>query len=196
MTIPTGHQTITKGEGAKWRAAREGDIYIDSFGRHWECRGTFIQPAPKNETETLWQTWKGGPGAPAPVHNTFKRSECDACTTDSMHWKQERGIPADVPVKYETSYTKKVVDGLVALGAHRNTFPAIRAAIDLPKDYHGSLHAPYEQRDKARQDLVVAQAQLAQADGSLRLFKKRYAWRLEHLEKQIARWTTDLESKT
>ncbi len=184
MTIPTGHKTITyKDGGAAWQAARTGDTYIDKAGRHWECRGTFTKPTPSTFT-------------PKPIYGETRH--CVGVQAQNLEpaensWKSERGIPADVSVKYETSYTKTVVDGLIALGAYRNAFPGMHAAIDLLKDYHSSLHAPYEQRDKARRDLVVAEAQLAQARDALTTLKRRFRIRFKHLAGRFGRWTTDLE---
>jgi uncharacterized protein YbgA (DUF1722 family) len=171
MNIPTGHRTITyadtqrlgrRGRQPLWKSLREGDTYVDRFGRHWECHGTFVKPAPT----------------------------VNECSDGS--WREDRGIPAGVEIRYETSYTKSVVDGLLALGEYRNTFPAIRAAIDLLKDYHASLHAPYEQRDKARQDLYAAEAQLAQVQKKLLMLRVRFSNRMRLLTNMATRWKKDV----
>lgn len=195
MTIPTGHKTFTHIEnvhsrGELFRGAREGDTYIDRVGKHWECRGTFVKPAPPEVAQDSAPHWASGfhpryGGTLRENMEQLKNGEASArvhamayglgvqAQNLSAHWRQERGIPAGVEIRYETSYTKKVVDGLVALGAYRNTFPAMRAAIDLLKDYHKSLHAPYEQRDKARDALADAQAQLQQAQQRMRMLARR-----------------------
>lgn len=208
MTIPTGHQTIThddnrRSRGQLFRAAREGDTYVDASGKHWECRGTFMRPIPQHTGSSAacigggsggtQEAWGAGGGAGAPTAGTGSgpsrtwhgagvqmqnlprwggtlRENIQQCANAQAQnlpkdWRQERGIPPSVEIKYETSYTKTVVDAMWAakaiipkcyVGAHT----ALISAADLLKDYHSSLSAPYAQRDKARQDLTAAERQL------------------------------------
>ena len=170
MKIPTGHMTITSAEnrrmrGILFRGAREGDVYVCQTGNHWVCHGKQM-----------------GDGAIA-------MSAAFAVAGGTSKWKQERGIPAGVDVKYETSYTKRVVDALF-----KTTVPigesnlALKAAMDLLVDYHSSLHAPYEQRDKARQYLVVAEAQRDQARKELQTLKERFQRRCNYLAGRLTRY--------
>ena len=189
MTIPTGHQTFTSKEnrsskGALWKDAREGDTYIDMRGRHWECRGTFVKPAPNEVQQTI-----------EAMKNKRANDVVDAMAYGMRNWRQERGIPAAVEIKYETSYTRQVVEQLSALTISTpRAKTAITSAINLLKDYHKSLHAPYEQRDKARQDLTVAEAQLAAVQNKLRWLRVRFSHRMQLLTRMATRWKKDLET--
>lgn len=126
-------KTITNRDDMEaWRSAVEGDTYLDRQGRHWLCQGTHVKPAPR-------------PDAGGSNENL------------AQSWKAERGIPADVDVKYETSYTKRVVEELLGARSSLNglwlSAEAILRAVDLLKDYHKSLAVPYAQRDEARRAL-------------------------------------------
>lgn len=84
-------------------------------------------------------------------------------------------------VAWEASYTSKVVTqcelamplmhhwGLIGCGR------AMRAAINLLKQYHRDLHLPYEQRDAARKELHHATALLRKAETELAQTKAQLA---------------------
>jgi hypothetical protein len=189
MTIPTGHVTIThednkRSRGRLVRGAREGDIYLDSVGNHWVCHGK--QTVRFGET----RTWSG---PAAQMQNLPKWGGTQSWKSE--RWKSERGIPAGVDVKYETSYTKRIVDALLEMpfgGAHGFCRPTpIIDAVNLLKDYHRSLHAPYEQRDKARQDLVVAEAQRDQARTALNILKDRFRHRCKFIGERLIRYSKE-----
>jgi hypothetical protein len=175
MKIPTGHLTITSADnrrarGLLFRGAREGDVFICSTGNHWVCHGK--QTARFGEA----RTWSG---PAANLQNLPK------------DWRQERGIPAGVDVKYETSYTKRVVDSLMVWNEYSPMGQTIRAAAALLKDYHASLSAPYEQRDVARARLATAEAQRDQALDTIKSLKDRFRRRCKYLGERLIRYAKE-----
>jgi len=141
---PTGHQTITnddnrKTSGRAFRNAREGDTYIDAQGKHWLCQGDFVKPSVFTHKEKVLTA----------------EAELKALLTDTANdydetgWKAERGIPANVDVKYPGSFTQRVAHNLIA---ECGCVPAVRDAVDLLRQYHRDLHVPYTQRDEARKE--------------------------------------------
>lgn len=99
--------------------------------------------------------------------------------------------------KWETSYTKKLVDRIEGAIRPSSNSPLGRSAVELLRQYWNDLHTPYEQRDEARAEVKRLQAEISDLKRSRTVYNtaspgtQQKFWACHHYPLALENWAND-----